>query len=149
MILFMVRDAMTGLYYKRIQSLGSTTCWVEQEEASVWTTLAGARACLGAITRFNDRLARFGPAAIRKPEVVRIYATPAVQTPTEMAVTFVDADDWEGLYIDGKLVVEAHHLRLQDIFCRLGVKVTFLPVDQEWLEERGSLPTNIEDVKQQ
>lgn len=32
-----------------------------------------------------------------------------------MKVTFVDGDDWEGVYIDGKLVTEGHCVRVDEV----------------------------------
>ncbi len=50
MTFYMLRDLNTGRYYKR------GCLWVPAEYASVWTTLDGPRAALGAITKYNRRI---------------------------------------------------------------------------------------------
>ncbi len=39
MIVYMLRDNETGLYYRRMK--GYATRWVEQEKASIWTVKGG------------------------------------------------------------------------------------------------------------
>lgn len=64
-------------------------------------------------------------------------------------------DDWDGLYIDGKLVEQGHSIQpaeamravLNDItppLTRGDVEVR--EVDYSWLEDRGSLPDEISEV---
>jgi hypothetical protein len=118
MIFYQVRDKRTGLWYKRGHQYASN--WVDQNEASVWTTPDGPRSVLGSVARYNQRAARFGLSAIREPEVVPIHALPADQdVPSAPKVVFVDGDDWEGLYINGTLVEEGHHVRLEDVMRHL------------------------------
>lgn len=67
--------------------------------------------------------------------------------------------DWEGLFIDGKLIDEAHTLgegysRLY--LWRMGIKYGFLPddirflcvndVDEQYLYDYGNFPSNINDL---
>ncbi len=145
MIFYMIRDKKTGEWYKRGSNNGSW--WADQCKASVWTTLAGPRGVLGKLTRYANTVKALRLKAVeRVPEVVPIHAAPGESSPAPR-VTFVDGDDWEGLYIDGKLVEEHHHVRLEDIFKHLGIEATFIFPDQQWLEERGNLPENLEDVK--
>ena len=59
MKIYMVRDKRTGRFYKRLSGVSSN--WVDQEEASVWTTPTGPHACLGTISQTNRRMARYGP----------------------------------------------------------------------------------------
>lgn len=71
------------------------------------------------------------------------------QTPPE--VVRVSVDDWEGVYLDGKLVAENHSLRASDIlriFAKLGL-ITYMARegDSEWLEEEGRLPELLAEVK--
>jgi hypothetical protein len=136
---YQIRDKKTGLWYKRGPDYGSN--WVDQQEASVWTTPAGPNACLGTITRRNRRMVRFGPSAIREPEVVTLIAGGAGK------VTFVDGDDWEGLYIDGKLDTEGHHVRIDDLLRLLGIDGQQIYADDAWLAERGNLPENLDEVQ--
>jgi len=62
-------------------------------------------------------------------------------------VDIVYADDWEGLYINGKLVMEEHSLSTASIFEALGVEYDLFEADVEWLADRGNLPPKFEDVK--
>ncbi len=56
------------------------------------------------------------------------------------------ADDWEGLFIDGKLVTEGHSIPLYE-FCEvLGIKVDFKEVDDEYMCEMGSFPQNLDEI---
>lgn len=59
----------------------------------------------------------------------------------------VKADDWAGFYIDGKLALQDHHIRLDDVLELLGVNVSSKWADQAWLEQLGSLPTDLKEVK--
>jgi hypothetical protein len=68
MIFFMIRDKRTNSWYKRGPYYSPN--WVDQNEASVWTNLAGPNACMGKITRQNAKMARFGPNSIHDPEIV-------------------------------------------------------------------------------
>ena len=63
-------------------------------------------------------------------------------------IVIVNADDWEGLYIDGDLKTEGHSLSLQNVLDILKIHTTFrYDVDYEWLEEIGRLPKSLSDVK--
>lgn len=66
-----------------------------------------------------------------------------------MKITFVDDDcsDWEGMYIDGKLVVEDHRLDLYQVLDLIGVKYKYVQADAEWLGECGRLPDKLSKVK--
>lgn len=61
-------------------------------------------------------------------------------------ITFVSADDWEGLYVDEQLMLEGHHVRLEDLFSKLGIPVEFVTAEQSWLEAHGRLPKYLCDV---
>jgi hypothetical protein len=63
-------------------------------------------------------------------------------------IAIVDGDDWKGLYIDGKLVTENHQLSIYDILDAIGVKYKYVPVDEDWLYERGRLPDKLSEVKE-
>ncbi len=63
-------------------------------------------------------------------------------------ITFVsDDNDWEGLYINGKLVMENHRLDWDDILDAIGVEYETIVADDEWLAEHGTLPDKLSDVK--
>ncbi len=66
--------------------------------------------------------------------------------------TLVNGDDWHGLYVDDKLVLEGHSLPLLEV---LGIALDHGPVTEvvsidanyRWLEELGYLPPALIDVK--
>ena len=67
-------------------------------------------------------------------------------------LTFVDGDDWCGLYLDGGLIHQGHELSVRKMFYYAtlhGPIESFeaLDVDTEWLEEIGQLPDNLSDVR--
>ena len=63
-------------------------------------------------------------------------------------ITIVDGDCWEGLYINGKLIIENHSLSIYDILEEIGVKYKHVLVDDEWLGKRGNLPEKLSEVKE-
>ena len=68
---------------------------------------------------------------------------------TKKKITIAYADDWEGIYIDGVLAYENHSISLSDIQSFVDLGIDSIPVDTNWLEERGNLPINMEDIKQE
>lgn len=71
-----------------------------------------------------------------------------------MRIDFVCCDDWEGLYINGILRIENHHI---DVFTALQVIQGWwiygdkpisrkYYVDSEWMEDHGSLPVSFDDI---
>ena len=73
-------------------------------------------------------------------------------------IQFVHADDWEGLYIDGKLILEGHSLSAVDVLDAIwehrtpgfGLRVTSYEAhdaDEDWMFTQGTLPVDFEDVK--
>jgi len=63
-------------------------------------------------------------------------------------VLVTNYDDWEGLYIDGELVLEGHRVRRDEIFEKLGIDYTEVEAAEGWLESRGSLPQKLSDVEE-
>lgn len=60
------------------------------------------------------------------------------------------AEDWEGLYIDGKLVSEGHSIRVHDVLDALGVTLTRINLDdkqESQLERKGSMPKTLKGVQ--
>jgi hypothetical protein len=47
------------------------------------------------------------------------------------------AGDWIGLYVDGKLKMEGHSLRLEDVLESIGIKAEAIE-GSEYLEEFGN-----------
>ena len=69
-----------------------------------------------------------------------------------MKVVYAQADDWEGLFINGQLITEDHKLKPRDIQSilkdnnALGVEMEFKNVDLDWMYDIGSFPSNIDEV---
>ena len=66
----------------------------------------------------------------------------------ENKITFVGADDWEGLYVNDKLVMENHSLDVFKVLNAIGVDYKYIEADNEWIGEQGSLPLKLKDVKE-
>ena len=64
-----------------------------------------------------------------------------------MEVTLVTSDDWEGIYLDGRLVSESHSHRTQEALRALGVEVQIVEADLEWIESVGHLPADLAKVR--
>lgn len=66
-------------------------------------------------------------------------------------MTLVRGDDWEGIYIAGKLMTEGHSIELTaGIVLAIEHKVTGITTvfcDLDWLHEEGNLPQALDDVK--
>ena len=63
-------------------------------------------------------------------------------------VLVTNYDDWEGLYINGKLVLEGHQIRKDEMFVILGIDYAEVEADVSWLASRGSLPKKLSDVEE-
>ncbi len=67
-------------------------------------------------------------------------------------VIHIVADDWEGLYADGKLVYEDHDVSMKvfaDTLKTYGTDCEFLFFNDEgidWIESVGSLPAKFQDI---
>jgi hypothetical protein len=74
-----------------------------------------------------------------------------------MKIDLVYADDWVGLYIDNKLEMEGHSLRLGSVIELIKDKMQHrldkieafseVSADDDWIEERGNFPETFEEVK--
>jgi hypothetical protein len=66
------------------------------------------------------------------------------------SVVFVgcDGEDWEGLYIDGKLYVEGHSISVKDLLDSLDIPYSNVECDDAWLDKKGCLPKLLKDVKE-
>jgi hypothetical protein len=64
-----------------------------------------------------------------------------------MQVTIVDGDDWEGLYVDGRLVTEGHRVSVTEALNAVGVSCEVVYADDHWLEEVGRLPDQLRKVR--
>jgi hypothetical protein len=74
-----------------------------------------------------------------------------------MIIDLVVADDWQGLYIGGILAEEGHKIQTDDLLEHIKQHVAMcdgisdfeyvvLHVNQEWMEDQGSLPQFIKDI---
>jgi len=54
-------------------------------------------------------------------------------------------DNWEGLYLYGKLVMEGHSLRVEDVLAEIGLNAEVFWVDEE-VFDGSSFPENVEDL---
>lgn len=63
-----------------------------------------------------------------------------------MKIDYVYADDWCGLYVDGKLEYEGHSLDPYHVFVALKLPFNEFAVNEDWLCDEGRLPENLEDV---
>ncbi len=53
MIVYMLEDTITGLFYRRRGS--EWQCWVEQKDASIWTSKRGPAQALTIVHRLKKR----------------------------------------------------------------------------------------------
>ena len=72
-------------------------------------------------------------------------------------VKYVLGEDWEGIYIQDKLIEEGHRIRFRDgfeAFCEYfnnveganAIEFSTYDIDQDWLEDEGSLPEYFESI---
>lgn len=59
-------------------------------------------------------------------------------------ITFVEGDDWRGIYVDGKLYHEGHSIPRSTIAELIGADMIY--ADLDWLSEQGRLPQSLDDV---
>lgn len=64
-------------------------------------------------------------------------------------ITLIQADDWCGLYINGKLATEGHSIDHGEFCEAVGIVLVEKWADCKWLEDRGRLPEKLSDVKLQ
>lgn len=58
-----------------------------------------------------------------------------------------NCDDWQGLYIDGKLITEGHSISLRDFADAVGVEYDRVEVSTAWLGRKvGNLPATFDKV---
>lgn len=69
-----------------------------------------------------------------------------MKTASEQEVLLVSGDDWEGIYVDGKIHVQGHQVRLEDFARIFGIELKHKGVGSGWLYDEGHLPYNLEDI---
>ena len=58
-----------------------------------------------------------------------------------------NGDDWEGLYVDGELVVEGHSITARDMANALGADMENVYVSYEWLGGKvNTLPQRLSKI---
>lgn len=62
-------------------------------------------------------------------------------------VTLVLANDWDGLYVDDKLVTQDHSIYASEALEAVGFSVGVVEADDEWLKRRGQLPVSLAAVR--
>lgn len=87
----------------------------------------------------DRRLGRLNPDYVAKP------------VKAKFVVTLVHADDWTGLYVGGKRVMQNHSLRLGsvlEVVSGLGeFTLEEITADEEWLDRECELPKLLVSVK--
>ncbi|MCK5291273.1 MAG: hypothetical protein KAR39_04555 [Thermoplasmata archaeon] len=63
-------------------------------------------------------------------------------------VLVTNYNDWEGFYVDGKLIMEGHRVRREKMLKHMGITLNTIETKEGWLEDRGSLPQNLSDVEE-
>jgi hypothetical protein len=66
-----------------------------------------------------------------------------------LEVTIVNGDDWVGLYVNGKIVVQGHSLTPHEILGAVDIIPKEINPDMEWLDNIGHLPENLSEVKKE
>ena len=56
-------------------------------------------------------------------------------------------DDWEGVYLDGKIIDQGHSIDWKLVLSELGFTLDEQEADHDWLAYEGYLPEKIEDCK--
>lgn len=65
----------------------------------------------------------------------------------EVKIVLAVAEDWKGVYVDGKLFAEGHSIPLDTLAEACGATLTRVECDDEWLSELGNLPAWLKDVQ--
>lgn len=65
---------------------------------------------------------------------------------TKKITIVTNEDDWEGLYLDGKLAVQDHKLRVDDVLKALGLLADYVVCDYDWMADQSYLPSDLTDV---
>lgn len=142
MKIYALKDNKTGLYYKRADGRGAGGTWVSLNEASIWTSKVGAISARTYAERHEKFLANRRGQHFESDFVIEELPVGYPE------VTLVDnGDDWEGLYLNGKLVDQSHKILLEDLCRELKIRFMLRFVNKEWLNDRDSLPEDLSEVQ--
>lgn len=139
MIVYMIKNKVTGLWYKK--GFRHSIHWVEQDKASVWSSIRGPTGAIREIKRKNKMLIQLEREPT-DPEIIELNAIPKTNQ-----ITIVTSREWEGLYINEKLV-EQGFISLKTFAKALGYDnpCPLVFADEYWLECIKTLPENLKDV---
>lgn len=56
-------------------------------------------------------------------------------------------DDWEGIYLDGRILDQGHQIDWETVLSSLGFTLETQDADYDWLADEGCLPEKLEDCK--
>lgn len=71
------------------------------------------------------------------------------RSPKPVAASYIlvsNGDDWEGLYVNGKLVQQDHSLSARDVLSLIGIDIEQRWVSYDYTAERGNLPDKLADI---
>lgn len=61
-------------------------------------------------------------------------------------VYLVQSADWQAVYVDGEIVDQGHNIDWMFVIAELGCNTYIDTVDQQWAEDQGYFPDNLNDV---
>lgn len=117
---------------------GNTNGWVEQDQATVWTTKQGPAAAK------SQWLAKWRRRHSGEDDPVLTVVEFHLQTPTRVVITRDEDGDWSGLYVNGELVYQNHRISADDVLEALGIEYETRGID---LGDGGSFPQDYKDLK--
>lgn len=65
-------------------------------------------------------------------------------------ITFIEGDDWVGVYLNGKLITQGHSINERELLESLGYKnidAKYIEEEEIWEEMGYSCPENLSDVE--
>lgn len=100
--------------------------------------------------RLSDCVAAKFNKTSEKVGLITRYDPKSSEPPKITPLQLVTAHEWEGIYLDGKLVAEGHAIALLDAFTIATGPVQLLPTlkaDDVWLSDRGGFPHDLNEVR--
>jgi hypothetical protein len=67
--------------------------------------------------------------------------------PKKKTIKWIVADDWQAIYIDGKLWSEGHHIHPIDLARIFGVERK--RVNDNWMSDKGNFPKELADIPEE